>query len=201
MVAFVGQTDQGVSVSTGTVQGAFESTRKYSSEADETQETNPLSARAEARVRYGETESRPGMRLFRANVDTGPPEVIPRDHPQVNALLQDCSDLLGRMLETDNIIERENLYRTLNERLFALFSLRAHRERPFGHLLILILGVTQNTTSEFFLSEQLSALDRVVRLAMKPSVADPDIKDAERCLAMADFDLFRPIRGSADEHE
>ncbi len=104
-------------------------------------------------------------------------------------------DLLDKMLETDDIIERENTYRTLDEYLDLLFQLRSYREREFGQLLVTILGVTKHTSSEFFSNDHLSALKRAIKLIRKPKIASLDLRDARRLLSGAGFDVFRPIRG------
>lgn len=106
-----------------------------------------------------------------------------------------CSDLLNRMLETEDLIERENIYRTFDVSLARLFELRTSWERPFGHLVTLLLGITKHTSSESFTNGQLTALKRAVALMHQPRIVDADLQEARRLLSRAGFDLFRPLRG------
>lgn len=200
MGAFVERRDEG----TGTSGAGSEQTaaigRRYFSEADVgtfVDDRPRIASRIEARVRYGETESLPTDRRVVPSTETRPFDVVPKQE-QVHALINDCNELFRAILETEDVIDRENMYRTLSERLFSLFALRPYRERTFGHLIVLLLGVIQNTTSEFFSEKQFLALDRVISLAKKFRITDADLRDAERLLAAADFELFRPIRGTFD---
>lgn len=114
---------------------------------------------------------------------------------EIGGLAARCCDLIDRMLDTEDLIERENIYRTLDVSLARLFELRTSWERPFGHLLALLLGITKHTSSESFTDSQLSALKRAIALMKQPRVVDADLKDARRLLTRAGFDLFRPLRG------
>lgn len=202
MTALVkGTREEATASATSVEHVAFAETRDYLFQTDtgSSVESVPGRSRTEppVRVRYGETESSPTRRRLTPITDTKPFEVGPKDQ-EINDLLAEGSELFKRMLEAEDIIERENLYRTLNERLLALFKLRSSRERTFGHLLVLLLGVTQHTTSEFFSKDQFSALDRAIKLLRKTKVSEPDLKEAERLLSAAKFDLFRPLRGVFD---
>lgn len=148
----------------------------------------------EARVRYGESEAGLIARTGEPTTDIIPYGIGSKD-TEIHGRISKCSDLLQRMLESEDIIERENLYRTLNEYLGLLFELRSSRERAFGHLLVLILGITQHTTSEFFSGAQLAGVQRAVNLISKTTIAESDLRDARRLLAAAGFDLLRPLRG------
>ena len=114
---------------------------------------------------------------------------------EIGVLAARCSDLVDRMLDTEDLIERENIYRTLEVSLARLFELRSSWERRFGHLLALLLGVTKHTSSESFTDGQLSALKRAIALMKQPRIVDADLQDARRFLTRAGFDLFRPLRG------
>jgi hypothetical protein len=114
---------------------------------------------------------------------------------EIGILAAQCSDLIDRMLETEDLVERENIYRTLDVTLACLFELRASWERPYGHLLTMLLGITKHTSSESFSDGQLSALKRAVALMKQPRIVDADLQDARRFLSRSGFDLFRPLRG------
>jgi len=114
---------------------------------------------------------------------------------EIGRLAARCCDLIDRMLNTEDLIERENIYRTLDVSLARLFELRTSWERPFGHLLALLLGITKHTSSESFTGGHLSALKRAIGLMKQPRIVDADLHDARRFLSRAGFDLFRPLRG------
>lgn len=157
------------------------------------------------RIRYTVTETqferRQGESVFLGRHMTSSDDIAPYDVPpkkkddRISALASKCTDLIDRMLETQDIIERENIYRTLDVSLAQLFDLRTSCERGFGHLLVLLLGITKHTTSEFFTGAQLSALKQALNLIKKPRIVDTDLQDARRVLHRAGFDLFRPMRG------
>lgn len=151
----------------------------------------------ETRDTHGRTEPIHYRSRFEPTTEAEP-AVIGARHREMDSLVATCSELVSRICEAENIIERENLYQMFNQHLVSLFELRSSRERAFGHLMILLLGVTQNTTSEFFAEKQFSALDRAIKLARKPTLGELDLKEAERLLAAANFDMFRPLRGVFD---
>ena len=197
MESFVDKTGEGVVKSAVPAEEAtITETRKYLSETHSgtVAESPPGGLGTTTRVRYGETEAIPVRRRLAPITDTQPFDVGTRDQ-EIEALVSECNDLSNRMREAEDIIERENIYRAFNERLISLFQLRSNRERTFGHLLVLVLGITQNTTSEFFSEKQFTALDRAVSLAKKHKIVEPDLKDAERLLVAAGLDVFRPLRG------
>jgi len=146
------------------------------------------------RVRYGETEAGLIGRSSVPTTDIRPYGVGVRDD-QIDAWVSKCNDVFERLLETEDIIDRENLYRTLDEYLTHVFDLRSYRERTFGHLLVTLMSVTKHTTSEFFSSDQLLALKRVIPLIKKPKTVESDVREARRILSRAGFDVFRPLRG------
>lgn len=130
----------------------------------------------------------------KAAAETGRDDVRSKGE-EIGVLAIRCSDLIDRMLDTEDLIERENIYRTLDVSLARLFELRKSWERPFGHLLALLLGITKYTSSESFTGGQLSALKRAIALMKQPRIVDADLQDARRFLTRAGFDLFRPLRG------
>lgn len=154
----------------------------------------PPRADESIRVRYGETQLGVVVRAGKPITDIKPYAIDSKD-TEINAYALRCDELVQGMLETKDLIERENLYRTLNEYLTLLFELRSGRDRSFGTLLIMLLGITQHTTSEFFSSTQLAALQRALALVKKPTILDTDLQDARRLLSGAQFDLLRPLRG------
>jgi len=156
-------------------------------------ESPPLESRSGIRVRYGETEAGLIGRTSVPTTDIRPFGIGSKDD-QIDVWTSRCNDLLERLMESDDIIDRENLYRTLGEYLNILFDLRRDRERVFGHLLILLMGVTRHTTSEFFSNNQFSALKRGIGLITRPKLAESDLREARRTLSSAGFDLFRPLR-------
>ena len=196
MVDFIRQIGAEVGTSSTGAEESGTERRKYLGEAHfTTQAEGPSGITVSgARVRYGETQSVTIGRRSVPITDTKPFEIGSKD-VEINELLNDCIILFERMLETENIIERENLYRTLNEHLVSLFELRSTRERAFGQLLVLLLGITRNTSSEFFSDKQFQALARTINLTRKIKIAEHDLQEAERLLSVANFDLFRPLRG------
>jgi len=140
------------------------------------------------------TEAVSVSRQFEPTSDPREVAIGARDQ-DIEALIRSCNNLFDRMLEVEDVIERENLYQTINERLLSLFELRSSRERAFGHLLVLLLGVTQNTTSEFFSEKQFSVLNRAIKIASKPMLGERDLQEAEDLLSGAQFDIYRPLRG------
>lgn len=202
MVGFIRQ--KGVEVGTSAA-GAEESRTEFHKHATEAHSTTqvespPVTTLHGARVRYGETQSITISRRLVPITDTKPFEIGSKD-VQIEELLKDCNILFERMLETEDLIERENVYRTLNEHLISLFEFRSTRERGFGQLLILLLGITRNTSSEFFSDKQFQALARTISLARKVKISEPDLQEADRLLSMADFDLFRPLRGVFERND
>jgi hypothetical protein len=152
----------------------------------------------ETRVRYTATEAGLVTRPAKAATDIRHYEVRPK-HDQIPALVSKCHDLVDGMLETNDIIERENLYRTLDVALGQLFELRTSSDRPFGHLLVLLLAVTKHTTSEFFTTAQLSALKHAIGIIKKSRIVDSDLREARQILSRADFDPYRPFRGAFED--
>ncbi len=114
---------------------------------------------------------------------------------EIGILVAQCNEHIGRMLGTEDLIERENIFRTLDVTLAHLFELRTSWERPYGHLLTMLLGITKHTSSESFSGGQLSALKRAIALLKQPRIVDADVQDARRFLSRSGFDLFRPLRG------
>ncbi len=157
-------------------------------------DTPPPKSGREVRVRYGETEVGLIARRSEAITDIRPYGIGSRDD-QIDAGISKCNSLFERLLEAEDIIERENLYRSFNEYLDLLFDLRSYREREFGQLLVMLLSVTRHTTSEFFSNDHFSALRRVIGLIRKPKIVSADLRDAQRLLSGASFDVFRPMRG------
>ena len=153
------------------------------------------------RVRYTVTEARnlaresSGLGRPITGGDLKPYNVLPRRDEHVSGLARNCSDLIERLLETEDVIERENVYRTLEVSLSELFEHRPVSERAFGQLVALLIGVTKHTTSEFFTKEKFVGLKRAVDVLSRPTVVDGDLREARRALVRAGLDPLRPFRG------
>lgn len=202
MVAFVKSTGEWLDEST---MPTAEAAHKYFTDAGSSigsptlEERGPKeSPTGTALFGYSGTESVRTGRRFEPLTDATQQVVIGTRDQDIEVLTRSCKNLIERILETEDIIERENLYQTLNQYLVSLFELRSSREREFGHLMVLLLGVTQHTTSEFFGEKQFSALDRAIKIARKPTIGHRDLQEAEDLLIAADFDVFRPLRAVFD---
>jgi hypothetical protein len=172
-----------------------------SAEISRSEATAPSLPPPHARVRYTVTEAR---YLARESSGFGRPITggdvklhndLPRRDEHVSELARNCSDLIERMLETEDVIERENDYRTLEVSLSELFERRPAPERAFGQLVSLLMGVTKHTTSEFFTKEKLIGLKRAVDVLSRPTVVEGDLREARRALVRSGLDPLRPFRG------
>jgi hypothetical protein len=99
------------------------------------------------------------------------------------------------MAVENDVIMRENLYRSLNYKLEELFQVRDSSDRALGRLLVMLLGVAQHTTSERFERPQLESLRRVLGFLSRQRITDSDLRDARSILSRSNFDIFRPFRG------
>lgn len=172
-----------------------------SGEISRSEATAPSVPPSHARVRYTVTEPR---YLARESSGFGRPITggdlrsyidLPRRDEHVSELARNCSDLIERMLETEDVIERENNYRTLEVFLSELFERRSASERAFGQLVSLLIGVTKHTTSEFFTKEKFVGLKRAVDVLSRPTVVEGDLREARRALVRSGLDPLRPFRG------
>ena len=114
----------------------------------------------------------------------------------VQLKIEEIIQLSKEIFEDKNIVERENLFASLQELFNELWQLRQYREAEFSKLITIIQTIIDKNIIDSSNELHINALVNIIQLLKIPKISSIDNKKCFNIIKEAKLDIYKPIRNT-----
>lgn len=112
----------------------------------------------------------------------------------IKKILSESLEFINDILETEDVIERENITSLFKDNLESLWNLGKEIDKNFADVIVLLQVAVINSQYENYTLQQYQAIKQVLEKIKKIYISSDESSECTKLLVDNDIDLSTPIR-------